>query len=122
MIPRAESFKFLGLTIDSKLECQQNFTLLFNKLLINKCLISLNKNLLNTHTQKKRLIYYAHVYSHLSFCILILGGAISSQNNLKLTRLQNSCIRLINNSNKRAHVNPICKSLKNYYPLIKYFY
>ena len=106
MIPQAESFKFVGLTIDSKLEWQ-HFTSLFSKLLINKCLLSLNKN---THT--KRLIYYAHIYSHLLYCILIWGGAISSQNFLKLTRLQNSCIRLINNSNKRAHANPIHKSLK----------
>ena len=35
-IPQAESFKVLGLTIDSKLEWQQHFTLLFNKFLINK--------------------------------------------------------------------------------------
>ena len=63
VIPQAESFKFLGLTIDSKLEWQQTFTLLFNKVLINKCLLSLNKNLLYTHT--KRLINYVHISSHL---------------------------------------------------------
>ena len=110
MIPQGESFKFLGLTNDSKLEWKQHFTLLFNKLPINRRLSSLNKNILSAHT--KRLIYYAYIYSHLSYCILIWDGAISSQNFLKLTRLQNSCIGLINNSNLRAHVNQIYTSLK----------
>ena len=100
VIPKAESFKFLGLTIGSKLEWQQHFTLLFNKLLINKHLLLLNKNLLNTPTQK-RSIYYTHIYSHLSYCTLIWGRATSSQNFLNLTGLQNSCIILINNSNKK---------------------
>ena len=61
--------------------------------------------MLNTHT--KKLIYYAHIYSHISYCILIWGGAISNQNFLKLSNLQNSCARMINSSSKRTHVNPI---------------
>ena len=50
-------------------------------------------------------------YSHLSYCILIWGWAISNQNFLKLSKVQNSCIRMIKNSIKRAHVKPIYKSL-----------
>ena len=75
---------------------------------INQWMLSLNKKMLNTHT--KKLIHYAHIYSHLSYCIPIWGGAISNQNFLKLSKLQNSCVRMINNSNKRAHMNPIYKS------------
>ena len=52
-----------------------------------------------------------HIYSHISYCSLIWGGAISNQNFLKLSKLQNSYVRMINNSNKRAHMNPIYKSL-----------
>ena len=109
LIPQVENFKFLGLTIDNKLEWNQHFTLLFNKILINQGMLSLNTKLLNTHM--KKLIYYAHIYSHISYCILIWGGAISNQNFLKLSKLQNSCIRMIKNSNKRAHIKPIYKSL-----------
>ena len=59
----------------------------------------------------KKLIYYACIYSHLSSCILNWGGAISNQNFLKLSKLQNSCIRMVKNNNKRAHIKPIYKSL-----------
>ena len=65
--------------------------------------------MLNTHT--KKLIYYAHIYSNISYCILIWGGAISNQNFLRLSKLQNSCVRMINNSNRRAYMNQIYKSL-----------
>ena len=51
LIPQVKNFKFLGLTIDNKLEWNQHFTLLFNKLLINQQMLSLNKKLLNTHTK-----------------------------------------------------------------------
>ena len=59
----------------------------------------------------KKLIYYADIYSHLSYCILIWSGTISNRNFLKLSKLQNSYIKRIKNSNKRAHVQPIYKSL-----------
>ena len=36
---------------------------------------------------------------------------MSNQNFLKLSRLQNSCVRMMNNSNKRARVNLVYKSL-----------
>ena len=36
LISHVENFKFLGLTIDNKLEWNQHFTLLYNKLLINQ--------------------------------------------------------------------------------------
>ena len=42
-IPQVENIKFLGLTIDNTLEWTQHFTLLFNKLLINQQILSLNK-------------------------------------------------------------------------------
>ena len=52
-----------------------------------------------------------HIYSHIPYCILKWGGDISNQNFLKLSKLQNVCARMINNSNKRAHMNLIYKSL-----------
>ena len=72
-------------------------------------MLSLNKKALNTHTN--RLIYYVHIFSHISYCLLIWGEAIPNQNFLKFSKLQNSCVRMINSSNKRAHMNLIYKSL-----------
>ena len=50
-ILQVENIKLLGLTIDNKLEWTQHFTLLFNKLLINQLMLSLNEKMLNTHTK-----------------------------------------------------------------------
>ena len=48
---RLKNIKFLGLMIDNKLEWTQHFTLLFNKLLINQQMLSLNKRC-SIHMQK----------------------------------------------------------------------
>ena len=54
-------------------------------------------------------MYISTVIYHTAF--LIGGGAISNQKFLKVSKLQNSCIRMIKNYNKRAHIKPVYKSL-----------
>ena len=56
-------------------------------------MIHRGKNLLNFHSLK--MLYYAQFYSHLSYCIVIWGSMITSENKQKLKIMQNNCVRLL---------------------------
>ena len=56
-------------------------------------------------------IYYAHIFSHLSYCIGIWGGMASATCLNKLFTIQKMCIRTIAKTNNRAHTDPLFKKL-----------
>ena len=64
-----ETVKFLGVWIDKKLTWNKHLSTLIVKLKQNLHLLKLSKKFLNKET--KKLIYYAHIYSHLTYGILI---------------------------------------------------
>ena len=45
----------------------------------------------------KKDIYYAHIYSHISYAIPIWGSMLSHTMTEKLFKLQKECVRLITN-------------------------
>ena len=43
-----------------------------------------------------KLLYYAQIYSRLSYCIVLWGSMLSVELRHKLRALQNKCVKLLN--------------------------
>ena len=85
--------KFLGVILDDKLEWTEHVKSILTKMKRNYNLMRLGANLLSKHSLK--IVYYAHVYSHLSYCISIWGSMTSVRQITKLKIQQDKCMRLI---------------------------
>ena len=110
-VNRVQNMKFLGVRIDDNLNWNHQYNHVVLKLKRNMHLLRDNKLYLNRNT--KKLIYYAHIYSHISYCIVVWGNMLSKQELKKLQKLQNKCIDLIDsrqlNRNKKYHENKLLK-------------
>ena len=73
----SECTKFLGVWIDNKLNWKKHTTVLINKIKRNSTLLKNTKALFTKNTLK--LIYYAHIYSHLTYGINVWGGMVSKE-------------------------------------------
>ena len=100
VLPEATEFKFLGTWIDNSLNWKHH---------LNQLLLKLNKNLHMLRMGKKFLsrdvlltLYYAHIYSHLSYGIILWGNMASQRLLQKLQSIQNKCVSCI--LNKRAAI------------------
>ena len=71
-IKESEVTKFLGVMVDNKLTWSSHIAFLNQKLLANKHLLRIARNILDYNCLQ--LIYYAHIYSHLSYGILAWGS------------------------------------------------
>ena len=92
-VPQVNETKFLGIWIDNNLSWNKHLSILERKIKQNRHLLKNAKNLINCST--KRLVYFSHIYSHISYCILIWGNGLNGANIQKLQSLQNSCVKLI---------------------------
>ena len=93
-IPISDSTKFLGVYIDKELRWTMHVNNLHKKLMANKFLLSTNANLLDTTSLHS--IYYAHVFSHLSYGLLVWDPMASKKAIKDLTSIQDSCVCLLN--------------------------
>ena len=93
-LPVVTKTKFLGIWIDNKLNWQTHFDQVCLKIICNTNLLRLSKNQFNMET--KKLIYYAHIYSHLVYGCTTWGNMLNQSQLKKLQKLQNKCIQLIN--------------------------
>ena len=59
----------------------------------NCSLMRLSKNLLSKHGLKT--VYYAHIYSHMTYCISIWGSMNSMNQLAKLITQQNNCMCML---------------------------
>ena len=62
--------------------------------------------------QAKLAIYYAHIYSHLNYVILVWRSMLLKNKLDKLFKAQKECMRSILNVGKTAHTDPIFKRIK----------
>lgn len=86
-IPFVNETKFLGVWIDKRLNWDSHINRLNLKLNQNKNLLHRGKNLLKTAT--KKLVYYAHLYSHITYGIVVWGNQAHKTQLQKLQRIQN---------------------------------
>ena len=109
-IKEAEATKFLGVIVDNKLTWSPHIAFLNQKLLANKHLLRVARNLLDFNCL--RSIYYAHIYSHLSYGILAWGSMAKKSNINSLFAIQKQCIRLMHKCNITADCIPLFKQSK----------
>ena len=76
-IPLVETTKFLGITLDCDLSWNSHINNLYNKLQTNKHLPSMSSKVLTTPNLK--LLYYAHIYSHLVYGLGVWGTLASDK-------------------------------------------
>ena len=96
-LPVVTATKFLGIWIDSELNWKVHYDKLVVKLLQNMHMLRLCKNQFNMFT--KCNIYFAHIYSHLSYGCTKWGNMLNRQQLAKLQKLQNKCLSYILNKN-----------------------
>lgn len=89
---RVESYKYLGLVIDSKLAWDKHVDLIKSK--IRPFLALLRRTAYLLPSQLKLSVYYAYIHSHLVH-LSAIWGATGSTRIMQLQRLQNKAIRLI---------------------------
>ena len=100
--------KFLGVIIDDQLSWREHCNTLYNKLLVNKCLLQNAQNLLPMSSLLG--VYYAHVYSHIMYGLSVWGTMISKTQQKRLYKVQNACVRIIANMPKNFGVDALYKS------------
>ena len=101
--------KFLGINLDNNLSWGHHFNILYNNLLLNKRLLALSKNTLRI--MAKLSIYYEHIYSHLTYTIVVWGSMLTENKIEKLYKIQKECVRYIANANKTTHTDPLLKRI-----------
>ena len=85
-LPRVPSTKFLGLWIDENLNWNEHHSKLKTKLKRNLTLLKQGMNYLNSST--KKILYYAQIYSHIAYGLVLWGNMIS--NNKTTVHTENS--------------------------------
>jgi Reverse transcriptase (RNA-dependent DNA polymerase) len=108
-IDKVSSFKYLGVTLDSKLSFKEHVNRLKKGLLLGiRALYWLRKfcpvNIL-------RLIFFSCIQSRLDYAICCWGGIFSS-NLLPLIKLQKWAIRIVFSKNKFEHSLPLFRKAK----------
>lgn len=99
-----KNFKLLGVLFDEYLSFQDHIQSVCNK--ISKSLFCINRIKKFVNTEALKMLYFAMVHSHIVYCINIYSCATTT--NLEKIRLkQKEAIRIITNSQYRAHTLPL---------------
>ena len=109
-IHEAETFKCLGVILDYKLSWDAQVNSTCNKISKNKYLLNLVKNTLLAFI--KKIIYFAHIHSHLMYVLVLWGPMLTEKQMKRIFKQQKSCVRIIVNVAYNAHTDPIFKQLK----------
>ena len=89
-ITNTKDVKFLGMWINEYLNWQCHIAKLTLKLTRNLNLLKYSQKLIPTNT--KKLIYRAHIGSHLHYGILLWGNGATNEQLNKLQKIQNKCL------------------------------
>ena len=92
IIRNSDQVKFLGLWIDKKLQWSMHTNTLLMKLKQNTNLLKIGNKFLNK--ANKKLVYYAHIYSHITYGILVWGNMIDTATKNKVQKCMDICFNL----------------------------
>ena len=109
-IDTVQSFKFLGVTVDNKMDCMSHFSVLHSKLHKSSYIIHSLSRIFPRDVM--RYLYFAYYHSHLTYCMLVWYPLLSKSAQTSLVLLQKRIIRSICNVNFRTHCMPLYKTLQ----------
>ena len=95
-IIRDKETKFLGVILGNELTWTAHLTNVITKMKRNFGLLCRGKKLLTNHGLK--MLYYAQIFSHMTYCIVVWGSMASEHLLSKLRVEKNKCIKLLNSS------------------------
>ena len=102
-IPQSPRVKFLGVWIDENLDWTFHCNVVLNKIKKNQHLLQMGKNYLMKHALK--LIYHAHVLSHVQYGLLIWGNQCHAKAKQSIQNQMNRSIAIVNKG-KNSSVKP----------------
>ena len=89
-IPRVTSAKILGLWIDEKMTWNSHVDKVLTKTCSRIGMLKYSKNILTEHA--KRIVYFAQIYSVLTYGIVVWGTMINNTRLNELQQAQNNCV------------------------------
>ena len=114
-IKKVDNTKFLGVYIDEHLNWSIHIKHLLTKLSSGLYSLNMARNILPFNC--KKLLYFAHIQSHLIYGLSAWGPMISASNLRKLKVQQNKALRAMYNVNLRTRLEPYYK--KGNIPMIE---
>ena len=99
-LPDVTRTKFLGIWLDRGITWEYHISRLYLKLKRNMRLLNTTKYYLYNHARKN--VYYAHIYSHLTYGIIVWGNMIKKEHLYKLQKLQNKSFKALYNEEASA--------------------
>ena len=107
-IRNVKEVKFLGMWLDDYLNWCTHVQKLILKLTRNLNLLKYSQKMMPNDT--KKLVYHAHIGSHIQYGIMLWGNSVSNEQINKLQRIQNQCMYYI--SGNRINSTRLNKELK----------
>lgn len=108
IVPYSTQVNNLGVIFDNTLCWSQQCSLLVRKVFGG--LAQLRRNFSFIPPNVRKLLVQALIFPHLDYPAVLFTD-ITYDNNLKIQRLQNACIRFISGTSKFDHITPIYKEL-----------
>ena len=105
-IEKVQSIKFLGLTIDEELKWDKHISQCRNKVSSGVYVMNASKHILSSN--HLRILYNSLVQSHLDYCNIIWGNALSKYTH-PLQIQQNKALRCLSNAKYNAHTESLYK-------------
>ena len=92
-IPSKPETRFLGMWLDQALTWHYHVQKLILKIKRNTYLLNNGKHLMDLET--KKLVYHAHIASHIQYGLLLWGNNAKREHLNKINKLQSKCLQLI---------------------------
>ena len=100
-----ENAKFLGLWLDHKLTCRKHTNTLMIKIKQNTNLLKVSNKFFTKAC--KKIIYFAHIQSHICYGLSIWGNLIDNTTKAKIQKCMDTCFKLV------THTSPNKDNYKN---------
>ena len=117
-IQKVDSARYLGVTIDSKLNFKDHFNKVKAKLIDGVKALKCTRQTLNF--QAKYQLYNGYFKSHIEYCPITYMDKLSKTQMKELYSLQKQAVRLIFNARKNVHTEKLFK-LANIVPITKLY-